>query len=82
MNGYVCCRVCGRVFELDGAIAGTGLGFEQVPTKTRGDMIVCRPSGDSDCRRRLEVEINRLVREENYQGLITFYKPTRGAIHE
>lgn len=82
MKAYVCCTVCGKVFEQSCLFGGIA-GGEHVPTLTRGHFVVCRPeiarqegntiffSPDS-CRVKLETEINRLVWEEGYQGLVTF----------
>lgn len=81
LRGYICCRVCGKVFELDRLVCGGAVGYEFVPTEARGHFVVCRFE-ISDCRGRLEHEINRLVREEGYQGFYTFGETSRGPIHE
>ena len=81
MKCYVCCKVCGKVFGQDG-IRG-GVFAEGVPTLSRSSYVVCRPEftqgpgntiyiDPGSCRATLEAEINRLVWEEGYQGLVTF----------
>lgn len=75
MPGFLCCRVCGKLFTLDRLVVGAGIGFEFVPTESRGNFIVCNgypATLMSECRRKLETEINRLVREEGYKGFYPF----------
>lgn len=86
MKFYDCCCVCGKVFEREGLRGGV-LEGEHVPTADLDhSFVVCslRPNpASSECRLKLEAEINRLVREEGYEGLVTFPEPPRrGAIHE
>jgi len=75
MKFYDCCCVCGEVFERKGLRGGVLKG-EQVPTANPDvNFVVCsnRPSSSSSqCRLKLEAEINRLIREEGYQGLVGF----------